>query len=79
MIPLLSIQHMHAYAEHDFQYMNLEAVYMRQAMKKELVKYMGTVHDDFGPMLVPGLTWIKQTRCIQVKHTQTYELHQHTT
>ena len=38
MLPLLPFQHMQAYAEHDFQYMNLEAVYMRQAMKEELVK-----------------------------------------
>ena len=69
MLPLVPIKHMTEYADSAMQYMNVETTFMRAAMKEELIKVMGTPDDDFGPMIVPGLTWIKQTRCIQVKHT----------
>ena len=79
MLPLVPIQHMEDYKDFGLQYMNLEIVLMRRAMRAELIKAMGTDEDDFGPVVVPGLTWIKQTRCIQVKQIKKDELHQHTT
>ena len=58
MMPLVPCKHMLPTAR--FQYLNVDATYMREAMKMELIKNMGTPDDDFSPVIAPGLTLNKQ-------------------
>ena len=65
MLPLVPCMHMVPTAR--FQYLNTDATFMRDAMKTELIASMGTVDDDFAPVIVPGLTLNKQDIYTQIK------------
>ena len=65
MMPLVPCMHMVPTAR--LQYLNSDATFMRDAMKMALIASMGTVDDDFAPVIVPGLTLNKQDIYTQIK------------